>query len=75
MFLPVGICKLQLNLQVLLIFGDIYTPFSQHAGTVIDNAVCHPQSYDFYMCAHAGMIVSFIIQLSLFSFHTRISLL
>ncbi|KAI5674501.1 hypothetical protein M9H77_14865 [Catharanthus roseus] len=25
-------------------------------GTVIDNRVCHPRNYDFYMCAHAGMI-------------------
>lgn len=28
------------------------------AGTVIDSKVCHPLYYDFYMCAHAGMIVS-----------------
>ena len=28
------------------------------AGTVVDNSVCHPRTYDFYMCAHAGMIVS-----------------
>lgn len=27
-------------------------------GTVIDNKVCHPRNNDFYMCAHAGMIVS-----------------
>jgi eukaryotic translation initiation factor 2C len=25
-------------------------------GTVVDNKVCHPRNYDFYMCAHAGMI-------------------
>uniref|UniRef100_A0A2P2JPS0 Protein argonaute 4A-like n=1 Tax=Rhizophora mucronata TaxID=61149 RepID=A0A2P2JPS0_RHIMU len=25
-------------------------------GTVIDNGVCHPQGYDFYLCSHAGMI-------------------
>ncbi|XP_061341623.1 protein argonaute 4-like [Gastrolobium bilobum] len=25
-------------------------------GTVIDNNVCHPRNYDFYLCAHAGMI-------------------
>ncbi|XP_057526284.1 protein argonaute 4B-like [Amaranthus tricolor] len=25
-------------------------------GTVVDNSVCHPRTYDFYMCAHAGMI-------------------
>ncbi|CAO2184941.1 unnamed protein product [Urochloa humidicola] len=26
------------------------------AGTVVDTGVCHPRNYDFYMCAHAGMI-------------------
>ncbi|MQM02796.1 hypothetical protein Taro_035569 [Colocasia esculenta] len=26
------------------------------AGTVVDNKVCHPRNYDFYMCSHAGMI-------------------
>jgi len=37
------------------------------AGTVIDNKICHPRNYDFYMCAHAGMIVS--IQTFLFNFY------
>uniref|UniRef100_A0A6N2K050 Piwi domain-containing protein n=1 Tax=Salix viminalis TaxID=40686 RepID=A0A6N2K050_SALVM len=32
------------------------SPDNVPPGTVIDGAVCHPQSYDFYMCAHAGMI-------------------
>ena len=27
-------------------------------GTVVDNKICHPRNYDFYLCAHAGMIVS-----------------
>lgn len=27
------------------------------AGTIIDNKVCHPRNNDFYLCAHAGMIV------------------
>ncbi|TVU22650.1 hypothetical protein EJB05_32364, partial [Eragrostis curvula] len=26
------------------------------AGTVVDKGICHPRNYDFYMCAHAGMI-------------------
>ncbi|RLN24949.1 putative disease resistance protein RGA4 [Panicum miliaceum] len=26
------------------------------AGTVVDTGICHPRNYDFYMCAHAGMI-------------------
>ncbi|CAI0452235.1 unnamed protein product [Linum tenue] len=30
------------------------------AGTIIDNKVGHPKNYDFYLCAHAGMIVSII---------------
>ncbi|KAM0841035.1 hypothetical protein ACQ4PT_059275 [Festuca glaucescens] len=25
-------------------------------GTVVDKGICHPRNYDFYMCAHAGMI-------------------
>ncbi|CAM0944016.1 unnamed protein product [Alopecurus aequalis] len=25
-------------------------------GTVVDKQVCHPRNFDFYMCAHAGMI-------------------
>ncbi|KAF8724213.1 hypothetical protein HU200_021233 [Digitaria exilis] len=29
-------------------------------GTVVDNIVCHPRNYDFYMCSHAGMIVSIL---------------
>ncbi|GKF14412.1 argonaute 4-like protein, partial [Tanacetum coccineum] len=32
-------------------------------GTVIDNKVCHPRNNDFYMCAHAGMIVGIMILL------------
>lgn len=27
-------------------------------GTVVDTKIVHPRNYDFYMCAHAGMIVS-----------------
>lgn len=26
------------------------------AGTVVDSGICHPRNYDFYMCAHAGII-------------------
>ncbi|RHN51302.1 putative post-transcriptional gene silencing PAZ-Argonaute family protein [Medicago truncatula] len=25
-------------------------------GTVVDNKICHPRNYDFYMCSHAGRI-------------------
>ncbi|KAK4492323.1 hypothetical protein RD792_003126 [Penstemon davidsonii] len=32
------------------------SPDNVPPGTVIDNKVCHPRNYDFYMCAHAGMI-------------------
>ena len=41
--------------------------FFYYAGTVIDNKICHPKNNDFYLCAHAGMIVSisrFLFQLS-----------
>lgn len=30
-------------------------------GTVVDTKVVHPRNYDFYMCAHAGIIVSFLV--------------
>ncbi|VAH60215.1 unnamed protein product [Triticum turgidum subsp. durum] len=36
------------------------SPDNVPPGTVVDNAVCHPRNYDFYMCAHAGMIVSIL---------------
>ncbi|KAG6526938.1 hypothetical protein ZIOFF_009025 [Zingiber officinale] len=32
------------------------SPDNVQPGTVIDNKICHPKNYDFYMCAHAGMI-------------------
>ncbi|KAE9614906.1 putative post-transcriptional gene silencing PAZ-Argonaute family [Lupinus albus] len=32
------------------------SPDNVPPGTVIDNKVCHPRNYDFYLCAHAGMI-------------------
>lgn len=28
------------------------------SGTVVDSGIVHPRQYDFYMCAHAGPIVS-----------------
>ncbi|KAG6414004.1 hypothetical protein SASPL_126720 [Salvia splendens] len=31
-------------------------PENVQPGTIIDNKVCHPRNYDFYLCAHAGMI-------------------
>ncbi|KAL5100419.1 hypothetical protein RYX36_004746 [Vicia faba] len=31
-------------------------PDNVPTGTVVDNKICHPRNYDFYMCAHAGMI-------------------
>lgn len=32
------------------------SPDNVPPGTVVDKQVCHPRNYDFYMCAHAGMI-------------------
>ncbi|KAK9677936.1 hypothetical protein RND81_11G176900 [Saponaria officinalis] len=32
------------------------SPDNVPPGTIIDNSVCHPRTYDFYLCAHAGMI-------------------
>lgn len=34
-------------------------------GTVVDTEIVHPRNYDFYICTHAGMIVSFLLLLSL----------
>ncbi|CAL4902476.1 unnamed protein product [Urochloa decumbens] len=32
------------------------SPDNVPPGTVVDSVVCHPKNFDFYMCAHAGMI-------------------
>ncbi|KAJ0045763.1 hypothetical protein Pint_05698 [Pistacia integerrima] len=32
------------------------SPQNVPPGTVVDNSICHPRNYDFYLCAHAGMI-------------------
>lgn len=32
------------------------SPDNVPPGTVVDNKICHPRNYDFYMCSHAGMI-------------------
>lgn len=37
-------------------FFQLGAPENVPPGTVIDNKVCHPRNYDFYLCAHAGMI-------------------
>ncbi|KOM25275.1 hypothetical protein LR48_Vigan66s002800 [Vigna angularis] len=37
-------------------FFQLDVPNNVPPGTVIDNKICHPRNYDFYMCAHAGMI-------------------
>ncbi|KAM6595904.1 hypothetical protein CsatA_006428 [Cannabis sativa] len=33
------------------------TPDNVPPGTIIDNKICHPKNNDFYLCAHAGMII------------------
>lgn len=48
--------------SVLLIEWKLLT-FFYYAGTVIDNKICHARNNDFYMCAHAGMIVSITVDL------------
>eukprot|EP00262_Sarcandra_glabra_P005111 TRINITY_DN16421_c0_g1_i1.p1 TRINITY_DN16421_c0_g1~~TRINITY_DN16421_c0_g1_i1.p1 ORF type:complete len:914 (+),score=151.93 TRINITY_DN16421_c0_g1_i1:78-2819(+) len=37
-------------------FFQTNSPDNVPPGTVVDNKVCHPRNYDFYMCSHAGMI-------------------
>jgi hypothetical protein len=38
-------------------FAQIFLVSCACVGTVVDKGICHPRNYDFYMCAHAGMIV------------------
>jgi hypothetical protein len=28
--------------------------FMEFAGTVVDNNICHPTEFDFFLCSHAG---------------------
>uniref|UniRef100_A0A0D9WZ08 Piwi domain-containing protein n=1 Tax=Leersia perrieri TaxID=77586 RepID=A0A0D9WZ08_9ORYZ len=37
-------------------FFQAGSPDNVPPGTIVDKQVCHPRNYDFYMCAHAGMI-------------------
>ncbi|KAM0822859.1 hypothetical protein ACQ4PT_071238 [Festuca glaucescens] len=37
-------------------FFQTGSPENVPPGTVVDKQVCHPKNFDFYMCAHAGMI-------------------
>ncbi|CAM0944014.1 unnamed protein product [Alopecurus aequalis] len=37
-------------------FFQTGSPDNVPPGTVVDTQVCHPKNFDFYMCAHAGMI-------------------
>lgn len=37
-------------------FFQTASPDNVLPGTVVDSKVCHPKNFDFYMCAHAGMI-------------------
>uniref|UniRef100_A0A1D1YYN5 Protein argonaute 4A n=1 Tax=Anthurium amnicola TaxID=1678845 RepID=A0A1D1YYN5_9ARAE len=37
-------------------FFQLNSPDNVPPGTVVDNKVCHPRNFDFYMCSHAGMI-------------------
>jgi hypothetical protein len=36
--------------------------FISYLGTVVDSKICHPTEFDFYLCSHAGIQVSFSIQ-------------
>lgn len=44
---------LAINYQTITSLFDYFC-----AGTIVDNTICHPRNNDFYLCAHAGMIVS-----------------
>ena len=32
------------------------------SGTVVDSKICHPTEFDFYLCSHAGIQVSFYLE-------------
>ena len=32
------------------------------AGTTVDVGICHPTEFDFYLCSHAGIQVSYVVQ-------------
>lgn len=46
------------NLFIKIHLIPVVLILSLSVGTVVDTKVVHPKNYDFYMCAHAGMIVS-----------------
>ena len=53
----------QVIIKVAANFSCIMKSMCLHrffAGTIIDNKVCHPRNNDFYLCAHGGMIVSYL---------------
>lgn len=37
-------------------------------GTVVDSKICHPTEFDFYLCSHAGIQVSFSVQVEMRAF-------
>lgn len=43
------------------------------SGTVVDTKIVHPTNYDFYMCAHAGIIVSLTLRVSLLAAYVYVS--
>lgn len=53
-----------LFLLVCLVFSQTVS-LSLSPGTVVDTEIVHPINYDFYICSHAGMIVRFLLLLSL----------
>ncbi|CAN6471916.1 unnamed protein product [Victoria cruziana] len=50
-------------------------PDNVPAGTVVDTKICHPRNFDFYMCAHAGMIVSLSCLQYIFELHALLFLI
>ncbi|KZV40466.1 Argonaute 4-like protein [Dorcoceras hygrometricum] len=54
-----GVSESQFNQVLNVELNQIIEPNSPdnvQPGTVIDNKICHPRNYDFYLCAQAGMI-------------------
>jgi hypothetical protein len=40
--------------HLLFFYNAFAETFMEFAGTVVDNNICHPTEFDFFLCSHAG---------------------
>ena len=51
----VGIFELVRDADAFAVFYNAFAEtFMEFAGTVVDNNICHPTEFDFFLCGHAG---------------------